>query len=63
MKMCFHKKHRLDYLQFMGLSIKLISFQGLHFLTVQHINPIIKKLRRYKGKCKNFLIKVLFMKV
>jgi hypothetical protein len=26
------------------------------------IEPIMKKLRKYKGKCKNFLIKVLFMK-
>jgi hypothetical protein len=46
----FHKKHRLDYPQFVGLSIKLISFRQLHFLTVHHIKPILKKLRRYKGK-------------
>ena len=62
MKTYFHKKHRLDYLQFEGLSIKSILFQGLHFLTVHHIEPILKKLRKYKGKCKNFLIKVLFVK-
>jgi len=59
----FQRRHRLDYLQFVGLSIKLISFQRLHYLIDHHTKPIQKKQRRYKGKCKNFLIKVLFVKV
>ena len=46
-----------------GIEHQLISFQGLHYLIDHHIEPTQKKQRRYRGKCKNFLIKVLFMKV
>jgi hypothetical protein len=46
-----------------GIEHQIDLIPGLHFLTFHHIDSILKKLRRYKGKCKNFLIKVLFMKV
>jgi hypothetical protein len=45
-----------------GIEHQIDLIPGLHFLTVHHIKPILKKLRKYKGKCKNFLIKVLFVK-
>jgi hypothetical protein len=52
--MFFRRKHQLGFLLCGALSIKLISFLELHFLTDQHTASILKKPKKYKGKCNHF---------
>ena len=48
----FQRKHQLDFLLCEALSIKLISSLELHFLTMLHTAPTLKRLRKFKGKYK-----------
>jgi hypothetical protein len=50
----FLRKHQLDYLHCKKLSIKLISCMELHFLTIPHTEPTLKKPKKFKGKYKHF---------
>jgi hypothetical protein len=48
----FAEENQLDFLHCEELSIKLISCLELHFLTILHTEPSLKKPKKFKGMYK-----------